>query len=120
MYGDPAYNDFFGVLAPFRTVGITAEQQDFNDRMRKGRVQVEQSFGLVSKEWRSNGLPTELHSGRSPVAAYYMNSVLLTNMLICLRQKKTRFGVKPPEIEEYLQLQLSTINLLFILLRQSG
>ena len=45
IYGDPAYGLTRNILAPFRGVRLTDDQQEFNSRMSKLRVSVEWGFG---------------------------------------------------------------------------
>lgn len=44
---DPAYGLTRNILAPFRGVGLTDDQQEFNSRMSKLRVSVEWGFGKI-------------------------------------------------------------------------
>ena len=45
IYGDPAYGLTRNILAPFRGMRLTDDQQEFNSRMSKLRVSVEWGFG---------------------------------------------------------------------------
>ena len=45
IYGDPAYGLTRNILAPFRGVRLTDDQQEFNSTMSKLRVSVEWGFG---------------------------------------------------------------------------
>ena len=45
IYGDPAYGLTRNILAPFRGVRLTDDQEEFNSRMSKLRVSVEWGFG---------------------------------------------------------------------------
>ena len=47
IYGDPAYGLTRNILAPFRGVRLTDDQQEFSSRMSKLRVSVEWGFGKI-------------------------------------------------------------------------
>ena len=47
IYGDPDYGRTRNILAPFRGVRLTDDQQEFNSRMSKLRVSVEWGFGKM-------------------------------------------------------------------------
>ncbi|XP_028410541.1 uncharacterized protein LOC114533238 [Dendronephthya gigantea] len=50
IYGDPAYGVTDNILAPFRGVFLTADEQEFNKRMSKLRVSVEWGFGKIAHQ----------------------------------------------------------------------
>lgn len=47
IYGDPAYGLTKNILAPFRGVRLTDDQQEFSSTMSKLRVSVEWGFGKI-------------------------------------------------------------------------
>jgi hypothetical protein len=108
IYGDPAYHHAAGVLRPFTGRNVTREQRAFNAAMATARIAVENGFGKVSTLWQTNQFSSKLQSLNSPVAAYYMVTVLLTNIHTCIRGVMTPFGLRPPHLDEYLDLQQGT------------
>ena len=74
-----------------------------NAIMSEVRVSVEHGFGKVMQNWSYIGFRNGLKIGLSPVGAYYMVSVLLTNIHTCLRGSQTsaQFEINPPSLEEY-------------------
>ena len=106
IYGDPAYHNSAGILRPFPARGMTPQRHRFNVDMSRARIAVENGFGKVSSLWQTNQLTNKLQSGNSPVAAYYIVAVLLTNIHTCMRGVRTPFGLQPPYIEDYLQPEL--------------
>lgn len=102
VYGDPAYHGSFGVLCPFPSTGITREQHGANVAMSRARIAVENAFGYTANLWRTNQFAMQLQAGNQPVAAFYMVSILLTNIYTCVQQHATPFGLRPPLLDEYL------------------
>jgi hypothetical protein len=106
LYGDPAYHNTYGIIAPYSSIGLTDQQEAFNVAMSRCRIAVENAFGLTANLWAANQFAVGLQSRRSPVAAYYMVAILITNIYICVRAQPSPFGLTPPLLEEYLQLSL--------------
>jgi hypothetical protein len=73
--------------------------------MSRCRIHVENCFGKISNLWQSHQMPSRLQSLNSPVAAYYIVAVLLTNIFTCIRGNETIFGLKPPSLHDYLHPQ---------------
>ncbi|KAJ8100288.1 hypothetical protein POJ06DRAFT_267884 [Lipomyces tetrasporus] len=66
---------------------------------------VEQLFGLVLNKWAYNAYKYGLRQESTPVAAFYMVSVLFTNIHTCIaggNEVSQSFGCAPPSLEEYL------------------
>ena len=51
MYGDPAYPITCNILAPFRGVNLTIQEQEFNRKMSKVRVNVEWGFEKICQNF---------------------------------------------------------------------
>ena len=49
IYGDPAYGLSRNILAPYRGVRLTDDQQEFNSQMSKMRCCLEWGFGKISQ-----------------------------------------------------------------------
>ena len=104
IYGDPAYRLTRNILAPFRGVQLTDDQQEFNSRMSKLRVSVEwgiwQNMPVVwlfrFQEESENFAPAN--------SKYYLVAAVLANCHTCLcgSETSTFFGLDPPELEDYL------------------
>jgi hypothetical protein len=109
LYGDPAYSRCFGIWAPFKHPAgwryLPMEEQNFNTRLSRIRIAVEQAFGLTQGLWTYVAFTTQLRSAAQPVAHYYRVAVLLSNCFACLRGNTAaggRFLCRPPELEDYL------------------
>jgi hypothetical protein len=109
LYGDAGYYGSFGIMGVFRAfpnTPLTSEQTSFNTHMLSLKITVEQGFGMVSQKWAYNSYRLGLQTGSSPVAGFYLVSVLFTNILTCLRQWNVvcmRFSCTPPLLSEYLR-----------------
>ena len=51
IYGDPAYPIICNILAPFRGVNLTIQEQEFNRKMSKVRVKVEWGFEKICQNF---------------------------------------------------------------------
>lgn len=109
LYGDPAYHPGFGIMGPFRPEGanftLSPEEEAANVVMSGQRIVVEWAFGLVTKYWGFNSYKPAHKPGLSPVAGYYIVSVLLTNIQTCLKggnQISDKYRLSPPSLERYL------------------
>ena len=102
MYGDPAYHQSEGIIAPFRSEGSDGPMRRFNEKMTRARIAVEQGFGKITNLWRANQYAAGQQSRNQPVGAYYLIATLLTNIYTCCRQEESPFGLFPPSVEEYL------------------
>ena len=108
LYGDPAYSTVYGIMGPFKNHPgrlRTKEQNIYNKRMSKLRIEVEHGFALHQNLWTWNGFDLGLKL-RQGAAVCYAVSVLLANIWTCLRGNQTskRFKISPPDIEEYLRV----------------
>jgi hypothetical protein len=70
------------------------------------RISVEHAFGKIMNYWAYTGYKRGMKIGISPVGAYYIVSVLLSNTHTCIygSQMASQFGLSPPTPEEYLAL----------------
>lgn len=106
IYGDPAYIGSFGILGAYvrrPERPLAPHELAFNHIMSTVRITIEQCFGGITNRWRQNS--QRMRVGSSAVASHYMVSVLLENMLVCLRggnQVSDYFSCAPPTVEEYL------------------
>lgn len=108
VYGDPAYVPAFGIIGPFRRDGrlrLTPNEEAANVEMSRQRIVVEWAFGLATKYWSFGSFKPSQKSGLSPVASYYLCSILFTNMHTCLRgnQISVKYNISPPTLEDYLR-----------------
>jgi hypothetical protein len=109
IYGDPAYGLTYGILSGYKVQPgrpLTEQQQQMNARMSGVRISVEHGFGKTMMLWSFNGFKNKLKVGLSPVAAYFMISVLLCNIHTCFNgsQISKQFDCEPPSIDVYLYL----------------
>ena len=103
LFGDPAYGLDEQIISPFPKPGRTDNQQEWNTKMSKVRIEVEHGFALVTNNWRLLKAEWKLRVFLSPVGRYYRVGVLLTNALACLRpnQVSQYFDCTPPSLEDY-------------------
>lgn len=68
-------------------------------------LSVEHGFGFIQRNWMKNSFHLASPSGLSPVAAYFIAAVLLSNGMTCFRgnQISERFQCKAPSLEKYFQ-----------------
>ncbi|RPA94895.1 hypothetical protein L873DRAFT_1699950, partial [Choiromyces venosus 120613-1] len=107
IYGDAAYLPAFGIMGPFRRDGMTPAEEEVNVVMSGHRIVVEWRFAHIVNYWSFAVFKRGLKLHLSPVAAYYIIAVLLTNCHTCLRggnQTSENFRMDPPSAEEYLYL----------------
>jgi hypothetical protein len=74
--------------------------------MSSVRITIEQLFGRTLRLWALNGHKYSQRLGHSPVAAYYMVAVLLTNIMTCVSDRDNQvanyFNCKLLTLHEYL------------------
>ena len=104
IYGDPAYPLRVHLQTGFNTIGITPEEDEYNQRMSASRVSVEWVFGDIVKYFAFCDFKKNLKVGLSPIGKIYVVSALLQNIHCCLYGSNTsrRFECQPPILEEYL------------------
>ncbi|RPA89134.1 hypothetical protein L873DRAFT_1839327 [Choiromyces venosus 120613-1] len=90
IYGDPAYSLSYGII--------------FNTHMSSLHISVEYEFARLMMLCRYNGFKMVLKIGLSPVAAYFMVSVLFCNIHSCFHGNQTskKFHCNPPSVHSYL------------------
>ena len=81
--GDPAYGLTRNILAPFRGVRLTDDQQEFNGRMSKLRVSVEWGFGKICQLFAFLDFKKNLKILLQPIGKYYLVAAVLANCHIC-------------------------------------
>lgn len=109
LYGESAYSQLYGIMCPYpggRSLG--GRKREFNLRMSKMRIAVENAFGLTQNLFTKNAFEEASKIGEGPVDSFYKAAVLLTNCYTCLRgnQIGPHFLCKPPALRQY----LSAIN----------
>lgn len=72
IYGDPAYGLTRNILAPFRGVRLTDDQQELNSRMSKLRVSVEWGFGKICQLFAFLDFKKNLKILLQPIGKYYL------------------------------------------------
>src|SRR5437764_13851570 len=109
LYGDPAYTLSYGIIGAYKAQPnhpLNFTLRAVNTHMSSLRVSVEHGFGKTSNLWGFNTHGKNMKIGLSPVAGYYMVSILLANIHTCLYGSETgdRYNCHPPTIDVYLHL----------------
>lgn len=104
IYGDRAY----GLESRYLQSAIRAPHDDrerrLNRIMSSLRDAVEHGFGMVTNHWRFLRDSDRQQSLESPVALYFRDAVLLSNVLTCLYQNQVGryYDLRAPLLEDYL------------------
>ena len=107
VYSDPAYTLSYGVMGGYKAQPsrpLNPVLQAINAHMSSLRVSVEHGFGKINSLWQFLDYSRGLKIGLSPIGAYYMVAILLTNIHTCFRgsQVSKKFNCLPPDLQEYL------------------
>ena len=104
IYGDPAYGLTRNILAPYRGVRLTDDQQEFNSQMSKVRTCVEWGFGKICQLFAFLDFKKNLKLLLQPIGEYYLVAVILVNCHTCFYGSQTAayFDLDPPMLETYL------------------
>lgn len=107
IYGDPAYSLSYGVLSSYTALPhrpLNPLLAEVNAHMSSLRISVEHGFGKLMMLWGFNSYKMGLKIGLSPVAAYFMVSILLCNIHSCFNSNQTseKFRCQPPTVHENL------------------
>ena len=107
IYGDPAYSLSYGIICAYQAQPnrqLSPLLQEVNAHMSSLRISVEHGFGRLMMLWGYNGFKMGLKIGLSPVAAYFMVSVLFCNIHSCFHENQTskKFHCPPPSVHSYL------------------
>ena len=92
------------ILAPYRGVRLTDDQQEFNSQMCKLRTCVECGFGKICQLFAFLDFKKNLKLLLRPISKYYLVAVILVNCHTCLYGSQTAayFDLDPPMLETYL------------------
>ena len=104
IYGDSAYGLSRVLMSPYSGPGeLSADELEWNRFMGSVRIEVEHTFGVVSRTWPFLNAGWKLRLLSSPVGTYYRVGVLLTNAMNCIRPNQISqvFNLDPPSLEEY-------------------
>jgi hypothetical protein len=109
LYGDPAYGLSYGIISGYKAQPgrrLSDWEKQVNAHMSGLRISVEHGFGKTMMLWSFNGFKNKLKVGLSPVAAYFMVAVLLSNIHTCFNgsQVSEQFNCEPPSVDVYLRL----------------
>jgi hypothetical protein len=107
LYGDPAYALSYGVISAYKARPgrpLDPILHEVNTAMSAMRISVEHSFGKTMMLWSFNGFKGDLKVGLSPVGAYFVVAVLLSNIHSCVygNQTSQQFNCAPPSLHDYL------------------
>ena len=105
IYGDPAYPLRVHLMAPYKNLPLTPEQQAFNKSMSSVRTAVEWVFGDITNYFSFLDFKRNLKIGLSPVGSMYSACAILRNAYTCLYASNTGtyFDISAPTIQEYFQ-----------------
>lgn len=101
LYGDPAYSIRELLIAPYRNVNITPEQQDFNTRMSAVRQAVEWGFGKITSEFAFLDFKKNQKLLLQDHQKMYASAAVLANCHTCLygSQAAQYFNIDPPSLQ---------------------
>jgi DDE superfamily endonuclease len=105
LYGDVAYT-----LRPYLQVGLkgsvrSPEEVAFNEAMSKVRITVEWAFRDVKQYFTHLDMPRKLRLRVTPVGLWYMCSVMLWHLRVCLYESQAAqyFDCDALDIADYLE-----------------
>ena len=103
IYGDPADPLRPQLMAPFKGNRVTAQQNQWNQRMSSVRVSVEWVFGDIVIYYKFIDFHKGMKIKPSPVGKMYIVCALLQNARSCFYGSVTSefFDCQPPSIENY-------------------
>ena len=83
---------------------ISAEKRSFNRFMTQWRIEIKHVFDIHINNWQLFTKKSVMKLKTSFVIVYYQISILMFNIMCCLRdnQTSTRFGVASSDLNEYL------------------
>lgn len=111
LYGDAAYDQMEGVLAPVikpKRQKLNRRAKRYNKALARVRISVEHGFGDVQNLWTYQAFSKGISVGQQPVGPFYRAAVLLTNIFTCFRgsnRTSARFAMSPPLVHEYLEVR---------------
>ncbi len=103
LYADPGYALSARLFMPYPDGRSDALHSAFNQSMSSNRITVEWGYGRTQALWQSMNLRTHLQLFKSPIAAYYICSVLFTNAVTCIEGGNLvsdYFNSRPPTLHE--------------------
>ena len=102
--GDSAHGLTRNILAPYRGVRLTDDQQEFNSQMSKVRTCVEWGFWKICQLFAFLDFKKNLKLLLQPIGKYYVVAVILVNFHTCLYgfQTGAYFDLDQPTLEHYL------------------
>lgn len=104
LYGDKGYPIQQSLIAPYRGIGLTQQQENFNREMSKIRTSVEWGFGKILTYFAFLDFKKNQKILLQPVGKQYLLGGLLTNCHTCLYSSvcSDYFQCSPPTLEAYL------------------
>ena len=108
MYGDLAYVQSIYLLSGFQKPPIGSDKALFNRQMSSVQITVEWGFGDVVEKWKFLDFCSAMKIFEMPIAEFYTNGALLSNIGNCLYGHQTQqyFGVVQLTLDEYLKWTL--------------
>jgi len=106
LYADSGFAVGQNMITPFRRRGNQSEEEaEWNREMSRHRISVEWGIGRVKNLFQMMTNKNNLKSLMSPVAVYWFNSILFTNIHSCVNRRSqvsSYFDLTPPTLAEYL------------------
>ena len=100
-----AYKSTLFIIEPY-TGELDSSERQFNIRLSRIRIGIEQYFRLAKSNWSLNRWKMGLKANLMPVASFLKVAILLANCLTCFRSYtsvNSRYeAIDIPTIEEYL------------------
>ncbi|KAH9157384.1 hypothetical protein AeRB84_000748, partial [Aphanomyces euteiches] len=112
IYGDPAYGVLDWVFSGYKGPNTTSLERAFNREMSSVRQSVEWSFGRMKSLWAFITYKDQQKIMLQNIGKVVSLAMFLTNCDCCYNggnQISSYFGLTPPSLQEYLQLNNSDV-----------
>ena len=107
IYENSIYQNCWNTIKITRTYidySITAKKRNFNRHMTQWRIEIKHAFDIHINSWQLFTKKSVMKMKTSFVIVYYQISMLMINIMCCLRNNQTtkRFDVASSELNKYL------------------
>jgi hypothetical protein len=106
LFGDMGYTNNTWIMSPFKGIHLDGDQTKWNKMCRHVRIVVEWGFGNLERKWAHLTFKPAMRVFLVPTSKMYITAGFLCNVHNCLHPNQVAqyFDLKPPCLEEYVQL----------------